>query len=773
MRTSWTIRFLLALALTGAAVAQESSSQESKAQKTNPEVPSTGYQVTQSIEFGGRIADFSGNRAIWNDFVNMHSGPRLIGQTLEITTPRGTGQFFDHLSLSSFGFGGDPNNVARARISKDHWYKLTGSFRRDRNFFDYNLLANPLNPTGSNPTIIINDSPHAMETIRRNSDVALTILPQSRISGRLGFNSVAHEGPFFSTVHQGTEALLFQPFRNTTHTYRGGIDIRWPRKTTISYDQIFTLNKFDTNYRLNDTNRALANGTMVDLGIPFNTGAGQPCAQPFLATGFVNPACNAYTSYQRFNRTRTFFPTEQLTITSSPFHRLDFSGRFVYSGAESDLPNALETLTGLSSRTRLAGLVAGGPVYNKRVSVTSDIGVTVHFTDQLRLSDTFRWSDFRIPGHWVDNESALVSASLLISPNVYSPATCATVNAPGCPQHNTSSPADLILHDFSRFLGQDSKTNTTLLEYDAKRWLGGHIGYRIRNRFIELKDGDFVDQTFFPTLPNRGACVGQPLVNGVCRVVSNTSDSEEFEINEHSGLFGFWLRPGDKFRISFDMELMSADNAFTRISPRKRQDYWIRGSYRPKDWITLSSSVTLNERSNDQIDINNSQHNRTWNANVNIARSDKFGFDLGYTFQDVFSRSDICFVSTPVAPLATTSCGTPFLRTTSFYYFDDNFLDFNVYWKPMPKLRTNLGYAVTSTSGFTTILNPIQPLGPLAVNWHQPQGGFEYDFTPNWMGHFNWNHYGYNEKSDPGIVLPRDMRGNVFTISVRFSTGAR
>jgi hypothetical protein len=59
------------------------------------------------------------------------------------------------------------------------------------------------------------------------------------------------------------------------------------------------------------------------------------------------------------------------------------------------------------------------------------------------------------------------------------------------------------------------------------------------------------------------------------------------------------------------------------------------------------------------------------------------------------------------------------------------------------------------------------------VNWHQPQGGFEYDFTPNWTGHFNWNHYGYNEKSDPGIVLPRDMRGNVFTISVRFTTGGR
>jgi hypothetical protein len=31
-----------------------------------------------------------------------------------------------------------------------------------------------------------------------------------------------------------------------------------------------------------------------------------------------------------------------------------------------------------------------------------------------------------------------------------------------------------------------------------------------------------------------------------------------------------------------------------------------------------------------------------------------------------------------------------------------------------------------------------------------------------------WNYYDYNEKSLPGPTLPRDFRGNVFTVSMRY-----
>ena len=768
---------LLVLTCTVLVAAQDSStSKDTQASTTPSEGPAPGaYSVSQSIEFGGRIADFTGNPATRDTLVDLHSGPRLLSQWLEITTPRGTGQLFDQLSISSFGFGGDPNSVARARVSKDRWYKFSALFRRDKNFFDYNLLANPLNPLGSNPTVIIGNSPHKMENVRRMSDLGLTILPQNWFSVRLGYGSVNNEGPTFSTVHQGTEALLGQNFRNATYTYRGGVDLRWPRKTIISYDQIFTLNKADTTWDLSLLPLQLANGTPVDLGIAFNTVAGQPCAAPIANAGTTPPtanaACNGYTGYQRRARTRTFFPTEQLSLQTSVIPHVDFSSRFVYSGAESDLPNTLESYLGLSTRTRVRDLDVTGPVYVKRVNVTADAGVTVHFTERFRLTDSFRWSDFRIPGNYNSQEASLFAATMLLTPNVYNPATCATVSAPGCPQHLAASPADLIVHNYGRFLGQDAKTNTVELEYDFTHWVGAHIGYRIRNRLIELKDTDLLTQTFFPTLPNRGACAGKPLVNGVCTVASATADSEEWEINEHSGLFGFWLRPNQKFRLSYDMELMSADNSFTRISPRKRQDYWIRGSYKPVPWANFSSSIKLGEMSNDQADVNNFQHLRTYNFNLNVSKSERWGLDVGYSLQDIFSQSDICFVGSPVVP--TTSCGTPFLRTISFYDVDDHYGDVHVYVKPVKKLTADLGYTVTSTSGMTTTLNTLQPAGPLAINYHLPQGSLEYEFTKNWTGRAAWNHYGYNEKSDPGLTVPRDMRGNVYTLSVRFTTGER
>src|SRR4051812_9150842 len=133
------------------------------------------YNVRQSIEFGGRISDFSGSNELWKTFVNLNSGPRLMNYELEMRSGDHKGFFFDDLSTSSFGYGGDPNSVSMLRFSKDKWYSFTGSFRRDRNYWDYNLLANPLNPTVSNPAIPVATSPHRFDTVRRMGNYNLAI----------------------------------------------------------------------------------------------------------------------------------------------------------------------------------------------------------------------------------------------------------------------------------------------------------------------------------------------------------------------------------------------------------------------------------------------------------------------------------------------------------------------------------------------------------------------------------------------------------------------
>ena len=43
-------------------------------------------------------------------------------------------------------------------------------------------------------------------------DYNLTLLPQSKIRFRLGYSRNVNEGPSFSSLHQGTEALLLQNY---------------------------------------------------------------------------------------------------------------------------------------------------------------------------------------------------------------------------------------------------------------------------------------------------------------------------------------------------------------------------------------------------------------------------------------------------------------------------------------------------------------------------------------------------------------------------------
>ena len=61
--------------------------------------------MRQSIEFGGRITENSGNQQMYDTLVNLQSGPRLLGQELSMQSMKQSGSLFDNLYLSMFGLG--------------------------------------------------------------------------------------------------------------------------------------------------------------------------------------------------------------------------------------------------------------------------------------------------------------------------------------------------------------------------------------------------------------------------------------------------------------------------------------------------------------------------------------------------------------------------------------------------------------------------------------------------------------------------------------------
>ena len=737
----------------------------------NTGVESGGYEIRQSAEFGGRIADFSGSHAMWDTLINLGSGPRLLEYTLDMHAPKHTGILFDDLSFSNFGYGGDPDDVTRFRMLKGTLYNLNASFRRNKNIFDYDLLANPLNPSTSNPNIPILDSPHEFLLTRRMSDVNLNLFTLAPVRLRFGWSRVVNEGRTFSTTHQGTEGLLLQPTQQSTDSYHAGFSLRFIPRTSINYDQFYTFFKNDTSAQLNSLPFVLAGGIPVDLGLPFNTVAGQPCATPILGTGFVNPACNGYFRYNRFEPVRNSYPTEQISLQSNYFKKLDVSGRFDYSDTTARVPAFNEVFNGLITRTRQRNFQTNGiNIGVHRVSATADLGLTFWITDQLRLVDDFRFNNFRIPGSWNLMTNSLFGATLLSTPNTFSLATCPPpFTAATCPQHNTSSSADVVQDTWNDFLRQNEKVNTFEVEYDFTRRISAHVGYRYENREITHNISDIQIQSFFPTLPNRGVCVGLPVVNGVCTATVIVGDNNTVPIHAHSALAGFAARPTDAFRISFDTEIFYADKTFTRITPRHLQQYKLRSTYQPKDWLNFGLSVNIRENRNDTANIGNLQHDRSYAFTTTIAPVNAtWGLDLSYDYNDIFSQTNICFVATPSPPTAL-SCGAPFLSGISTYKNRSHYGAGSIYFRPINRLTTAVGYTVTSTAGSTLILNPNAPTGPLSFNYHLPTASLAWEFTKHFTYKTNWNYYGYHEKSDPGPTLPRNFRGNVFTLSLRYS----
>jgi hypothetical protein len=762
-------RLVQGLLLAGLAAGQSSS--------TPPEgVDNGNYNYQGSFEFGYRFVDTNGNSSVYDTFVNQQQGPRLLEQTLSIRSLNHEGTVYDSLFLSSFGWGGDPENASRLRISKNKWYNFNMTFRRDRNFWDYNLLANPLNPP--NNVIPVNSSPHQFQTVRRTYDYNLTLLPQSALRFRLGYSRNNMEGPALSSIHEGTDTVTFQNTRTLLDAYQIGVDFKGLPKTSISYDQFLQYYKGDTTWAdAHPFMFQLGPGMGVDPGIIYNLSARQPCAAPILdpttTPPTYNPACNGFQAYSRFAPTRVSYPTEQVTLQSNYFRHLDVSARVSYSSSDSKVGNYGELYSGLSTRSVLRFNATAGGSNAKRVVANTDLGVTVHLTDRWRIVDTFRFSNFRIPGTWTLDSLSLFGATLTTVPNVFDPATCpAPFDGPGCPQHNTSSGPDLTSDLFLNFLKQDWKVNTIEFEYDITPRVSGHAGYRYERRNIVNSFQDFQLQTFFPTLATRGACAtGVVDADGVCTVLVPDSDNlgrESLEINGHSFLFGVAVRPTDAWRASFDLELFSADNVSTRISPRNLQHYKGRVSYKPKDWVNVAGTINILESRNNQETVNHLEHNRNYGFTLMLSKP-KYGLELGYNYDDIFSTTNICFAATP-APPGSTTCHDTFLQAPSIY---DNKIHFgytNLMFKPIPRVTANLGYNLTSTSGHTLILNPnLTTLGPLAFNFHKPTASVDVALAKGFTWRTAWNYYDYNEKSAPGTLTPRDFQSNSATLSLRYA----
>ena len=678
-----------------------------------------GYRIHQTIELGGHIADHSGSDAVYDTMVNLQSGPRILNQSLDMhAIDPFKAKLLDTLTTNSFGYAGDPNSVSFLNFSKGKVYDFRGSFRRDRQYFDYDLLANPLIPPESAPYIPVLDSPHLFNTVRRMTDLNLTLAPLSRVSARFGYNRNVSEGPSYSSAHFGTEALLLQNWRNTTDSWTGGIDLKLFKRTTVSYDQFVSNYKGDTTWGLAGLNYQLSDATPVSLGIDISSVWKTPCAAPFTSTGAANPTCNAFLSYSRIAPTRTLAPSEQLRFHSADIPHFAFNGRLIYSSATANLNNFNETFNGLETRTTLRESIVTGTARARRVDVNGDISMAWQITPKVTATDLFNFWDFRVPGSDNFSEVDYLGKSLLAPPVI-----------------STNPPT---LTSDSEFINQKTKTNTFIVAWDATSRARVSLGYRYRSRIITDAGGDFIP------------------------------------IHENWGIFGSALRPTRQWRINFDADAMYADNSFTRISPRHMEHYRLRSTYKPQPWLSLSGAVNIREASDNVQTVNHLEHNRDFSAAASIAPSEKWSLDMNYGYDSVYSSTIECYASSAApanagtAPDVCVAAGTPF-ASTGYYDAPTQFGSLAFMVAPVKRVRLNGGYRMSAVNGNSDAMNIRQVNGSLQSQYQSPFANVIVDIQKNWSWKANYNYYGYGEGSPIGPTAPRSFRGNLYTLSVNYA----
>jgi hypothetical protein len=286
-------------------------------------------------------------------------------------------------------------------------------------------------------------------------------------------------------------------------------------------------------------------------------------------------------------------------------------------------------------------------------------------------------------------------------------------------------------------------------------------------------------------------------------IFSGTTGDPEHElaadINGNSALFGLWVHPASNFRAAVNVELFSADQAYTRITPRLLRHYTINTSYTPVRWAEITGDVNIVDSSDNVTFVNDVEHNRSYSIATVFTPSSRLSFDVSYNYNDIYTQAFDCWTATDNTNFPAGTFGTcpPILESPvglgglSTYLSKSNFAYADMMVRPVKQLTFDLGYAASFVRGTTSwtdlssmqsvaFLNPFTPYGPLRFNYQLPYIRMTYDVYRGLSYVATWNYYGYNSRGDnnpsgpghlPGLIPlgTQDFNGNNMTMSAKYT----
>jgi hypothetical protein len=753
-----------------------------------------GYTAHHSVDMGGNVAGIRGSGAMYDTLVNLQSGPRVLGETLVMRAlPGSKHSLVDYLKASGNGFGGDPNNLSTLSFSKDGIYDFTGSFRRDRQYFDYDLLGNPnivpgssipIGPSATSTTSVawpeVNQSPVMFNTVRRMTDTNLTLLPLSKVTFRMGYSRNTFEGPSLSPSYTIAkyDAVLEEYQRNSTDDFTGAIDWKPVEGTKLTFEEEIDHYKADSYFTLNPNSFLVqeSDGTPAYLGnwdsqAPYGIGGCNKTSltnsttilnAPQIPGGMpvIDAACDVVTSYMRSQTTRIITPTETFRLLSTSIKNVVMNGDINFTKGNMNLPNYSENVQGLDGSIR--SISYSGYASAHREVIAADYGITWQATNAFSLSDQANFSSIRQTG----------ISNLPISTTLSTPSTAGsqTINYTGA---LTSGNANPLPHGINgtptpNYFGQESLINNLTASWNGFSRASLSVTYRYSNRNI----GQGV--------PHQGAI---PLV--LADPVNGT-----VAITENGGIFNAVVRPTNTLNLNGSVEVLYDDNVFTPVSPRQTKHYRVHALFKPKTWMTLSGAFNDLERHNNTNNnqatvaagdasyegpIDHVDHTRVISMAGTLSPNEHYGLDFNYAYNDVYTATNICYDNGAQNPATDTglpgtaslnSTGQPNLcpgiftrgSTTQLAdWFGRDFMDAPTQYgtvalalSPVDKIHANIGYRVSSVNG-TRFFNDARDVnGSLASTYESPYLSLAWTIHPALVLRADYNYYDYGEGGPSG-----------------------
>ena len=626
------------------------------------------YNVVSSLEFGGRGLSVSCSDNKYRSDLNYSPGFRLFDSSFFLRSKERSGGIFDEFLVNTSGWGGDPSGYTRVSMEKSGVYRFDANVRRSRYFNALASIANPLNaPVGQ----------HTSNTRHNFSDFDFTGRPDSNdLRFHLGYSRDTREGPGTTTARFGGDEYAISTNSATrANNFRAGIDAR-----VLGFDlsllQGARYFKDNSSYSVTATNQGnnTANTSRIDQLIREIPTSG-------------------HHFFTRFSAHRLFA------------QKLDFTGRFIYLSSRSRYALFEQTTGRLANGNLAAPQIATARGEAKRPSSIGDIGLTFLATSKFRISNTFRFDNFRING-----EEPLLD---VLRPRTVAGVPLATV---------TTSSFFARTTNYRRFM------NTVEADYQFNPSYSVHAGYRFTDRHIELAHLD--------------------------RTTTLVTRSEEVDNQTHAAIFGFKARPVKAWTIYFDGEHGDADSVFTRLANNDFTNFRLRNRINATNEISLNFALITKDNTNPAdvitspsvpfgtppgaLDVN--VKSRHFTSSVDWTPNEKFSLSSGYTHMRLTSIAGILL---PISGQRRVG--------ESQYFSRDNFFFVNTFVRPISRLTFYAGYHINKDDGQGDRVSPsnVILIDSYPMSFQSPEARITFRLNRMLDWNVGYTYYNYSDRFFP------------------------